>query len=362
VLLILHDGRTWKDARGIAYTCGFAYEDALRARGADVTCITTPWSSRMLEVLRGSTFDQIWVQIVHAKLSEELLHWMTEAAPIRVGFVQESLEYDDAVMSMRLEYSKTPPWKERVRERGRFMTHIVACDEMDCVAINAEAGTPALWWPQAVPERFVCRDIPDVADPRAVFAGRIYTVRAEVLQHPDVRRHIWVRTSLEAGTPYPTLFNLVHVVTRLISGASTRMGRTILPAYVDMVRRIREECFSRWLETLRGGAAVISLPHTVRAYPGRVVEAMAAGRPVIAWEIPDRPRCGALFEKDKEILFYDKEKPERIAAHIERIAVDPAYGRDISTNARDRILEFHTTEKRADQILGWIDRGDEPTF
>ncbi|MBW2416501.1 MAG: glycosyltransferase family 1 protein [Deltaproteobacteria bacterium] len=360
VLLVVHDRRTWKNARSIAYTSGWAYEDALRGLGARVTCITTPWSAQLPDVLGREKFDQIWIQLLHAtSLRDEFFHWMTEAAPIRVGFLQESLEYDESHTAMRAGFPGGE-WKARVKERSRCMTHMVAIDEADAVSIPAEDGIPALWWPQAVPERFVCRDIPPANDKRGVFVGRLYNVRAEMLEQPGIREHVWVRKSLESRTLYPTLFNTVHGTTRLLSRMGA--GRALLPGYVSAVRHIREKVFALWLDTLRGGASVVSLPHTVHAYPGRVVEAMAAGRPVIAWRVPGRPRCTELFEDGREILFYDREHPEQIIAHIERVAGDPGYARLIAERARAKVLEFHTSEKSAAQILDWIDCGKEPVY
>jgi len=363
VLLIHLEHKRWRSARGIAYTAGFAHDDALRARGVHVTSITTRWSKRIYPVLKGLEFDQIWVQIVHAKsLNEELFEWMADAAPIRVGFLQDSLEHDTATSQMIRPDLARISWKERVVKRAAYMTHVVGVDERDCEELSSGQGIPALWWPQAVPERFVCREIPPVNDPRAVFVGKRYAARQQLLSHPELQRHVWVRESLESETLYPFLFGLLEVTTRFLSAGGPAVGRRVLPVYMALLHRIREACFSYWLETLRGGSAVLNLPHIVGAYPGRVVEGMAAGRPVIAWRVPDRPRCAALFDEGEEILFYDREKPEQIVSHLERLAADSAFGQRVTENARDKILAFHTVEKRVEQILAWIEHGKEPVF
>jgi hypothetical protein len=116
------------------------------------------------------------------------------------------------------------------------------------------------------------------------------------------------------------------------------------------------------MEDLGKWSALVSLPSMAKVYTGRVIEAMGAGRPVVAWKVPERPRNLALFEDGKEILLYDKEKPEMLAEHIRRVQREPGFARDISLNARLKVSRFHTVERRVEQILNWIETGEEPVY
>ena len=138
--------------------------------------------------------------------------------------------------------------------------------------------------------------------------------------------------------------------------------KMLLASYLYLLRAIRQRCFELWLKCLQTGCAVVNLPSLVRANPGRVVEGMAAGRPVISWEIPDRPQNNALFQDGKEILLYPEDSPAVLAEHIKRIKGDRGFADQIAENARRKIGRIHTIEVRVRQILDWITTGDEPSF
>jgi glycosyltransferase involved in cell wall biosynthesis/SAM-dependent methyltransferase len=89
---------------------------------------------------------------------------------------------------------------------------------------------------------------------------------------------------------------------------------------------------------------------------------MAAGRPVISWEIPDRPRNKTLFEDGKEIVLFDKSNPQQLANHIRHIQNNPDFARHLATSALTKVRKFHTIENRVRQILSWIDTDTEPVF
>ena len=58
------------------------------------------------------------------------------------------------------------------------------------------------------------------------------------------------------------------------------------------------------MDALPRDTVVVDLPRSVGIYLGRVVEAMASGRPMAAWDVPGRPRNRALFEDGAEILLF----------------------------------------------------------
>ena len=131
--------------------------------------------------------------------------------------------------------------------------------------------------------------------------------------------------------------------------------------YLDLLHRLRHSAFLLWQrQVLQQGAAVVNLPHLVKGYSGRVIEGMAAGRPVISWRIPGRPRNTALFADGREILLY--ETPEELAGHIERVLADSAFAQYVAESARCKVRAFHTTEHRVRQLLDWVAGGDAPTY
>ena len=139
-----------------------------------------------------------------------------------------------------------------------------------------------------------------------------------------------------------------------------RLAVPFYSVYLNAVRRIRKRSYVRWLRGLQSGVAVVNLPHFVKSYTPRVIEGMAAGRPVLSWEIPNRPRSKAMFEDGQEILLFNT--PDELADHIQRLQSDAVLAQTITENARRRIRQFHTTDKRVRQILDWIESGKEPTY
>jgi glycosyltransferase involved in cell wall biosynthesis len=89
---------------------------------------------------------------------------------------------------------------------------------------------------------------------------------------------------------------------------------------------------------------------------------MAMGTPVIAFDVPNRPRNFALFEPGKEILLYDRTKPEELVAHIEALQRTPSRAREIALAAKMKVQRLHTQEVRVRQVWDWIAGGSQPDF
>jgi glycosyltransferase involved in cell wall biosynthesis len=116
------------------------------------------------------------------------------------------------------------------------------------------------------------------------------------------------------------------------------------------------------MDALQRDPVVVNLPHLVGTYPGRVTEAMAAGRAVVAWDVPGRPRNRALFEDGEEILLFSGTEPAALAAALSRLRRDPARAATIATNGWRKVRRAHTIERRVEQILAWTETGDAPVF
>jgi glycosyltransferase involved in cell wall biosynthesis len=161
----------------------------------------------------------------------------------------------------------------------------------------------------------------------------------------------YVEQSPEVFTTIPQSFDALQERALKILRSSA-VDRSTLDLYLNEYRLIRKEAFTLWLEGLRLGAAVVNLPQWGRVYAGRVVEGMAAGRPVITREMPDRPLAKAAFEDGKEILLY--REPHELAEHLRRIISEPSFGEGIAHNARRRLHASHTTEGYIAHLLEWL--------
>lgn len=363
VLLIQLEFPTWSRARAWTYSAQLAFEEGLEANGVKfVTMLALhglspqeqeSWVNQVREVCTSTRFDQVWIELVHLNLDDDFLMWLSSVVPVRVAFIGESLEYAPEV------YAVAPLLKDRrrvVEKRLRFMTHALVCDERDEERLNANGPVKAMWWQTSVPRRFVCDNpkLPEIN--RATFFGALYGERKEWL-NMDILKDILVRTGSAIDTsPYPRLFDEIQAIILFLLKRGIHHTQ-LRDDYLTILRRIRREIFALILDDYRTGCAVVNLPHFVQAYSGRVGEAMAAGRPVITWEIPDRPRTKALFEEDKEILIFPKDKPEALASHIRSIQSDPEFGHSIAVHARDKVLRCFTTEKLVERILEWIRNG-----
>jgi hypothetical protein len=362
VLFLMLEFRNWQQARSLAYPSQLGLVEALRATGA--TVLTLPvvygiapdapgsWLRHAQRLVAGMQFDQVWIEVVHSSLDAETLAWLTRLAPIRVGFILESLQYSPAV------YAHAPHLqgrKELVWDRLRSLTHAVAADEVDADEIEHSGAVRGLWWPQAVPAQFLQ---PPAAAPAgnglAVFYGALYGDRAHWFAHPQLKDLLQTpQPSLEHATAYPRHFDELMQAGILHLEQGENPTRETLNEYLVILRHIRQEIFRLWLQSLQSGCAVVNLPSFFNGYPGRVFEAMAAGRPVITPRLLDRPRTASLFTEGEEILLFDSANPEDLAACIRRVQAHPQWAQELAERALHKVRTKHTLEHRVQEILTW---------
>jgi tetratricopeptide (TPR) repeat protein len=370
ILFLPFEITEWKQARHLAYPAQLGLEEGLAAHGVEV--ITLPmlrglspdareaWLGCVRELCANEKFDQVWVELVHSEWTEDALLWLESVAPKRVGFLMESLRYDPE--ALKFAPSVRGRWN-LVEHRLRFVTHVLAVDEHDAAEINRRKLTAAVWWPQAVPERCV-RPVPDAApDQRALFYGQLYGPRLAWLEHRELQHLLWrPNHSPEEAGGYPRLFDEVNRVFGSLLDRKIPLEAAVLHEHAEVLRRLRRASFDAWLSSLQNAVAVANLPSLFQGYAGRVYEAMAAGRPVVSWEVPNRPRTRELFAEGEEILFYRRDDPGSLAAQIRRLQQEPVLARSLAEKARARLLSAHTVEQRTRQILDWIETGAEPDF
>jgi len=364
ILLVQLEFGTWNRARAWSYLGNFAVEDGLRANGCEYVTIpalcdipdSSPlsWLHHAKDLLASQRFDQVWVWLVHNRYSDAFLGWLAELAPVRVGLIMESLRYSDE------DYRRWPHLLERagfVERQVKYMTHVLTADEHDADVLNRTGSVQAVFWPSAVPSRFITATIERPSRRESAFYGELYGERKAWLAMPGLKDLLVHPPSAEAATEFPQLFNTLHqqMSERLQSG--WRPNLDALTEYVGLWRRLREAIFANWLASLKPWSAIVNLPSLFQSYAGRVVEAMAAGRPVISWKIPDRPHTLDLFKDGREILLYPRDRPAVLKEHVERITNDVDYAKHIATAARAELLRSHTAEARARQWLDWIETG-----
>lgn len=359
VLFIALEFPYWTLARQWSYCAQMAFEEGFLENGVECFTVTTIWLPRIKEICSGKHFDQVWIEIAQNKIDESILEWIAELAPIRVGLIGESLEYNHE------EYDLNPDFKgmrSLVERRLKYLTHIVAVDENDVESINKNTHIRAMWWPSAVPRRFILEKTSANPKKQGAFIGTVYYQRAIWLKSPELQELLVKQSSPENGTIYPYLFTALHVISIVFIKSRLPGVKYFLPIYLRYLRQIREISFMLWLKALQSNMAVVNLPCLVKAYPGRVIEGMAAGRPVISWEIPNRPKNKSLFDDGVEILLYSNNDPQQLADHIKQVIADPHLAENIVSNARRKLIQFHTIEKRVKQILEWIETGKLATY
>lgn len=369
VLYISLEFTCWQQARSWSYTGNLGFEEGFAANG--ITFLTVPalkefapgdpasWLSHLKAICDGKQFEQVWIEVVHNNLDDTILSYIATLAPVRLAIIGESLRYPEEV------YVHAPNLKNRQAEvvhRLRYMTHALVVDELDAEWLNNRGIVKALWWVGALPVRTISMEASSPSQNIAHFSGALYGERERWLQHPQLQDVLIKQQPLEEDANLPVQFDQLNHQVIDILNKNVSFSPQLLHVHVEGLRLLRRQSFALWIEGLKHGCAVVNLPSFVLAYAGRVYEGMAAGRPVISWEISDRPRTRALFENGKEILLFSKDDPEQLAEQILRIQRDPGFADLISTNVRNKMLRYHTIEKRVAQILKWIETGEEPNY
>jgi glycosyltransferase involved in cell wall biosynthesis len=373
ILFIPLEFLTWGMARHFSHGFSLGFEDGFKAHGLDF--LTLPalcsrstgmhddsrsyWLDRARALCRGMDFDQVWVEVVHSHLDDDLLEWISGLAPVRVALVGESLEYE---VQVKAEAPHLLARKSLVEKRLAAFTHCLAADEKDADSLSRGNSVKTMWWASVVSERFIGKVWNPHAEPRAIFAGSVYGERKSWLSDPALMRLLVHQSIPPEEAAFAARFDELHarLTGYLDAGAEATWEK--VSGYLTPLRHIRQENFANWIKSLANGVAVVNLPSFFHGYAGRVVEAMAAGRPVVSWQVPSRPRNLALFEDGKDILLFRGDDRGKLREHLERLVAEPDYGRRIAANATRKLWLFHTMEKRIGQVLEWIETDREPDY
>lgn len=355
ILLILPEQSSWSSARFLSYHCHLGLEEALQSQGVKVTTLLYPFSIRAQQLLRGQKFDQVWVEtMINQFLPQESYEWLMSLAPVRVGLCAESTTYSDEELDAKPEFATM---LIRFRKRLPWLTHLMVGDEAD-VLRWANPKLQTAWWLVSANQRFISQPADFPQQFQARFYGHVYGERRRWLDAPELQDKLAV-----ASHPEPMPFVLSFDFWQLAWRALNKYGidaNAFYSIFLNGCRAFRRNSGARWHNHLRTSSAVVSLPLVFKSFPGRVTEAMSAGRPVLCWRVPERPEMMKVFEDGKEILFYST--PEELCEQIVRLSRDPQLVQTIAQNAHRTLIERHTSEHRAKQILHWVSGGEAPRY
>lgn len=368
-LLIQLEFSTWSMARAWTYSASYAVQEGLTANGID--CLMVPavadtnhaapesWLAQAKTLLEGKRFDQLWVWLVHSSLDEKTLEWLSALAPVRVGVVMESLQYDQE------DYRHVPQLRGRqaaVESHMRYLTHVLVPDELDAESLNARGVARALWWPPMVPSRIIADSVTRPSQKCGVFHGTPYGARQQWLSDPALRDVMVFERPVSPPTHYQTMFDRLQEAAAHYVQNGQRVTEDKLREYVSTLQEIRAGELSEWMVSLAQWPAIVNLPSLAKFYGGRVYEAMAIGRPVVSWRIPHRPKNQALFEAGREILLFEKNDPSNLARLLAQLLTDESSGCAMASRAQEKLRLFHTAERRLHDTLHWIETGIEPEY
>lgn len=384
ILFVGAEQSSWARARNFSYCTQWGLVRALRDAGAHVTFLPATWLPHARVLVGSQRYDQVWCEVVHAPhiagTGDDLYDWLATLAPVRLAMVGEVFRNSEADERMIPELRGR---REAIVPRLRRFTHAWMADAIDIADVEQTCGIPARWWLPAVPQRFVRRNPSPPRTSMATFIGGLYGERLAFLENPLLTDLLVCVTPAEEETVLSLLYDAIQATTREYfekgSGAARKWMPKYLPflgrhrvarvsrssphrgladdlhVYLGVVHSLRRDSFSLYMRSLRSGCAVVNLPHHARTYSSRVVEGMAAGVPVISFRITERPLVDSQFEPEREILLFDRDRPDQLAEHIERLRDDRNLARHLARAASRKVLAEHTTEVRVRETLQWLE-------
>jgi hypothetical protein len=216
-------------------------EHGLSANGVESVTITSVWSSEVMKLLKSQKFDQVWFNdLAHLELPDGWWEWASQLAPVRVGWLVESLHYAPEEIAVMPSIGEER--RARLTERVNFCTHFVCCDELD--AENGPIpGVPSLWSPFAVPRQFI-REVQGIpSSNNATFCGTPYGKRSQWLGSTLLAGKLAPQEALERRTLYPSMFNGLHRARFLLKLLPTSCG---LKVYLGLLRTLRRRMYALW--------------------------------------------------------------------------------------------------------------------
>ena len=327
-------------AKKLSYPVGIGMVEGFEAN--KINHLTVPvmyhtqlWAHKLKELVGDRRFDQVWFEVVHSVIPEDILEWLTSLAPVRVGFVIENMGITPEEYKINL--IGTQRRVDNLNQKLPYLTHAMVMNASDIANFNI----PAMHCATSIPERSI--RVPNSTSDKAVFYGTLYGRRAEWAI--ELKYCLNVNPpSTEDNSSLPYLFEQLFAT-------SDYLVENYSAFYRDWYF-IRQGIYFNWINHLHtiAGCAMVSLPHHTQLLPGRVIESMAAGKPIVSPLMNNT--IDDLFVDGKEILYYSDIAG--LVSCLDRLQSDSDLRFYLADAARVKVLEKHTTEVRVRQILDFV--------
>ena len=340
----------WYSAKKMPYPVGAGIADGF-PRDFNVTVVPTfynsdLWLQYLNQITMGQSYDQVWLEVVHSVIPVQVLEYIKSLAPIRVGFMIESLTIHPD------EYVNNPQGtkqrEENLKMKLPYLTHAVVVDERDLSFFKI----PAMFDVASVPEKMINSNVNSAAlqYDKVIFFGTIYGERSKWVSALGDKLSINPQGDLEGSTGLPTHYEQI-----VNSAFSNMSGKKAIPVgyykkFCDDWMCVRRDMYQNWITILKNldGYGVLNPPHRTNVLSARVIEAMAAGKVVFS------PRMyngvDFLFNNGENILYY--ESLQELEDSMLRLDYADKYV--IAKNAINTVLENFTTEKMVGRVLKFI--------
>ena len=339
ILYLPLEFESWFSAKKLAYPVGVGMIEGFYNN--DIQHLTIPmlyntdiWLSHIKAIVGDRKFDQVWVEVVHSIIPTPILEWIATLAPIRVGFIIESLTIAPG------EFKDNPIGTQRrvfnLKSKLPYLTHAIVCDGRDIAKLNI----PTMLYSPSIPKQLIRK--PHSTNNKPIFYGTPYGDRKAWLNLLGDR--ITVNPSSQEDVGYlPVIFENFF------------LQRYQPSDYPDFFRRWysnRQSLYAVWINCIHelDGCAMIGLPHRTEVDSGRNIENMAAGKPVISFLLNND--LTPTFEDGKNILYY--KDMDGLIKCIDKLQKDPDLRFRLAEAAGKNILENYTTEIQVKRILEFI--------
>ena len=326
----------WHSAKKFAYSIGVGMIDGFESN--HITHLTIPlsyttdiWLRKIKQLVGNNTFDQVWIEVVHSIVPKPIMEWIASLAPIRVGFVVESLTI--APEEFKDNFVGTQRRINNLNSKLPYLTHAVVCDERDLHTLNI----PTMLYSVSIPKRLV--KLPSSTNDKAIFYGTPYGNRGEWLNILKDRLNI-NPPSDEDRSQFPIMFECLFI---------DPSHQSNYLSFFQKWYTIRHNLYTIWINHLHNlpGCAMINLPHRTEVASGRIIENMESGKPVISPVLKNE--LSSSFEDEKNILYY--KDIDGLIKCMDKLQQDPDLRFSIAEAARLNLLENYTTEVQVKQIL-----------
>ncbi|MBD2148115.1 glycosyltransferase [Sphaerospermopsis sp. FACHB-1194] len=104
--------------------------------------------------------------------------------------------------------------------------------------------------------------------------------------------------------------------------------------------------------------SVINLPTNMGGYTQRVFEAMSCGTTLLQYRLESQPICSSLFVEYEDYIPYDITNFSKLLHTVQNL--NNLFDLEkITKQAREKILQYHTIEKRIQQIIKFVQDGEK---